>query len=352
MDTDNLKKKNHKLNSTNQLIFLGQFTPYDLDCIIKNINTERKKILLELKLNSNKLGFEQQEREELNYHISTIETYEDFLNLFNDKNYFLNNKALSNSKKIKFRLTKEMQNKAFKFAKDKINYKKSKFDITPKEEDRHNEKYTKEYISKLERDFNKLETERLSKRKNTFDDFLKSYSKNVNGYRKFLNGTKINNLLKSKFSLFIPTEETKRHTYITGATGSGKSELIKLITYSYILKNLSERKKQKKKNNTANENLENQNNIKNTNKTNNYKLSSTVIIDPHGDISQEIIKFKENTINEDLIYIHPYLDKNYTITINPFETNDKSEQNIDILAQELVNLFKIGYKSTKVPNFP
>ena len=96
-------------------------------------------------------------------------------------------------------------------------------------------------------------------------------------------------------------------------TGSGKSELIKLLIHSDILKRL---KKQR---------------------------VSTVLIEPHGDLSQEIVQFTENYKNEDLIYLHPYLDKEYTITINPFELNikDKTEQSIDILASELLNVFKM-----------
>lgn len=66
-----------------------------------------------------------------------------------------------------------------------------------------------------------------------------------------------------------------------------------------------------------------------------------VLLDPHGDLSEEIIKLRiSKKYKNRLIYIDPYLSKHKIATINPFETHDKSEENIDVLTQELVSVFK------------
>ena len=69
--------------------------------------------------------------------------------------------------------------------------------------------------------------------------------------------------------------------------------------------------------------------------------TSVVLIDPHGDLADDIFKLRiSKEIKDRLIYINPYLSKNYTATINPFQTYDKSEENIDLTTRELVILFK------------
>lgn len=114
----------------------------------------------------------------------------------------------------------------------------------------------------------------------------------------------------------IPEEARKRHTYIVGKTGSGKSELLKLFLHG-------DRRKGK---------------------------STSILIDPHGDLAEEVARFKEHERSDDLIYIDPYLDKygKKKPCINPLEIKDKSPQNVDFVSQSLVSAFKELLQNTSL----
>jgi len=94
-------------------------------------------------------------------------------------------------------------------------------------------------------------------------------------------------------------------------TGAGKSEVLKLLINSYIELNKLE------------------------------PYCSTVLIEPHGDLAEEVVKLKSNAFSKELIYINPYLNDYFIPTINPFElVGEKTNQIIDVTTQELVNVFK------------
>jgi hypothetical protein len=102
--------------------------------------------------------------------------------------------------------------------------------------------------------------------------------------------------------------DRQKHTYITGGTGSGKSELIKILAYHYIAKKTD--------------------------------YCTTVILEPHGDLSEEVARFKEHKNGDNLVYIHPFLRRGYTPVINPFQINSTDENVIDRTAQELSLVFQ------------
>lgn len=108
----------------------------------------------------------------------------------------------------------------------------------------------------------------------------------------------------------IPQRTRKKHTYVVAQTGSGKSELLKVLAYGDI-------------------EAENR---------------ALVIIDPHGDMVEEIAQFKcfspENDFDE-LVYIDPTLEHGFSPTINPFQIEDTSENNIAITTQELKRVINI-----------
>jgi len=106
----------------------------------------------------------------------------------------------------------------------------------------------------------------------------------------------------------LKEEDRKAHTYITGSTKSGKSELIKILAYHYIAKKRD--------------------------------YCTTIIVDPHGDLSEEIARFKEHSTGENLVYVHPFLRRGHTPIINPFQINSTDEYVIDRTAQELSNVFQ------------
>lgn len=96
------------------------------------------------------------------------------------------------------------------------------------------------------------------------------------------------------------------HTYIIGGTGSGKSELMKILIQQYILRD----------------------------------TTGIVVIEPNGDFAEQIAKFKENLSpdrRKKLIYIDPHLDPLHTPIINPFDINGTSEDSIDKATQELAS---------------
>ncbi len=85
LDTDGMSDKLYKLNSTEKLIYLGEFKPYLINDVVKNIESKRKAILKEIRKNSFDLGLESKDKKELNDSINSIVTFEDFKKEFNDK---------------------------------------------------------------------------------------------------------------------------------------------------------------------------------------------------------------------------------------------------------------------------
>jgi hypothetical protein len=110
----------------------------------------------------------------------------------------------------------------------------------------------------------------------------------------------------------LPLEELKKHTYLTGRSGSWKSELIKLIFYR--LQSVSQQDRR----------------------------HSLILLEPHGDLSEECKSLNLNTWKGKgrLIYLDPFFHPAYTFRLNPFETDDKSETTIDVLSQELARTFQ------------
>lgn len=150
----------------------------------------------------------------------------------------------------------------------------------------------------------------------TFKPTFQSYFSLVKAF----DNLKVSRFFLKKLALLIPERDRMRHTYICAKTGSGKSELIKMLVYSYMRK---------------------------------PDYCTTVIIEPHGDLCEEVAKFKENAVTENgfirsknLIYIDPALDDEYTPSINPFQLRDKSEKNIDAVSQALTSAFEELLKSS------
>lgn len=92
----------------------------------------------------------------------------------------------------------------------------------------------------------------------------------------------------------LPFEERKTHTYLVGASGCGKSELLKSLIVQDI-------------------------------KTN---LNAIVVIDPNGDFAKQVAKFKQNAEPSragKLVYIDPFLAPPLTPVINPFDLPNKAQ---------------------------
>lgn len=119
----------------------------------------------------------------------------------------------------------------------------------------------------------------------------------------------------------ITLEDRQRHIYICWKTGCGKSELIKAMVYSEL--------------------------------TNKIPKSSIIVIDPHGDMANEIAKFKEFRPNRKmnrLVYIDPHLKPWSSPSINPFDINDKSDNNVNATAQEIKRILDVLLKGAGITN--
>lgn len=69
-----------------------------------------------------------------------------------------------------------------------------------------------------------------------------------------------------------------------------------------------------------------------------------VLIDPHGDMAQEIAQFKEfsqHKYGERLVFIDPSLKPWYSPSINPFQLEYETEENIALMTQELLSIIKV-----------
>ena len=112
-----------------------------------------------------------------------------------------------------------------------------------------------------------------------------------------------------RFSISLPVENLQRHAYVSGRSGSGKSELLKLLFYE--LQKVSQKNRK-------------------------YAL---VLLDPHGDLARELKALRLNADYERLLYVDPLLVKGATPVLNPFDLDDRSETSIDLHSQELSRAF-------------
>jgi hypothetical protein len=132
--------------------------------------------------------------------------------------------------------------------------------------------------------------------------------------------------LKKKLEAFIPNQERYRHTHITGTTGSGKSVLMTSLIFSVLRTQKEGYFSRDKKSDKS---------IK--------KIENFILIDPHGDLSDNIFsmafKFKTKT---DLLYtliLDPFLDNEKTPVINPFEF-EGNEIERATYTEELLNVLQ------------
>lgn len=126
------------------------------------------------------------------------------------------------------------------------------------------------------------------------------------------------NQLNLESSAYLPgpklemnEEDRKRHLYIVGKTGMGKSTLI----LSMIKKDIEENK-------------------------------AIVVIDPHGDLADEALHLIPKARLKDLIYINPSLDE-FPVAINPLEL--LKDENANLKASATTEIFEVLAKGSWGP---
>jgi len=125
---------------------------------------------------------------------------------------------------------------------------------------------------------------------------------NAGGYIKFL-CKKDEKLSRFFFDCYrtlpITESERKRHTYIVGGSGSGKTELVKYFLFHYLTRNTG---------------------------------TAVILIEPHGQISRQVARWRELADGKRLVYIRPGMSTEYTPVFNPFDIPDDERSNPKTLA--------------------
>lgn len=166
------------------------------------------------------------------------------------------------------------------------------------------------YIPLTYKEYIKLHDETSNKHKYNDRNDYKLFSADYEGWKEYLLQANLPStaFLKAPIHAHISLKHFKKHAYIVGGSGSGKSELIKLLVYSQIRK---EKVKQ------------------------GAWKSGAVVIDPHGDLAKDIARFKECYGNERIVYLDAGIYQGKTFAIDPFKTPDQNETTIDTYAQNI-----------------
>lgn len=136
-----------------------------------------------------------------------------------------------------------------------------------------------------------------------------TYSPDRQGYRAYLRDVLLSEdyaFLTSPIPMLVPMENHRYHSYAVGMPGSGKSEILKALVYQLMR----------------------------------IGQSSIVVIDPGGDMSEQIASWPEHITSGRLIYLDPELSPSHAFTINPFDARGLSDRAKVVMAQEIVSAFE------------
>lgn len=140
-----------------------------------------------------------------------------------------------------------------------------------------------------------------------FQEKLKQFEPTKSGYADYLakNFKNITPFLNGKNKIPISEANRRLHTYITGGSGSGKSEAIKSLIWHYLTKDTR---------------------------------TGLILLSPNGEICEQVARFWVNVENDRLIYIEPNFD-GYFPCLNPFDIPNK-ENLTDIEAEKYAESFR------------
>ncbi|MCG3267135.1 type IV secretory system conjugative DNA transfer family protein [Yoonia sp. I 8.24] len=145
-------------------------------------------------------------------------------------------------------------------------------------------------------------------------DLVRAYNPNLHtkdraGYLEYLNmrDPKLIHALLHDLSVTPMIDELRRHTYITGGSGSGKTELLKQLIHAAFQR----------------------------------EGEATVVIDPHGDLALQVARWQMFEMDDRLVYIDPYLSDDHIPPFNPLIVpQGTTMQQKEVIAQQLVNAFE------------
>jgi len=167
------------------------------------------------------------------------------------------------------------------------------------------------YLQKMEQ-YYKSSSE-IRKKRDKQASITNKYSLDEQGYCQYVY-TKLgddNKAFLDHFQAFYINEKDRiKHSYLSGGSGSGKSEFLKILLHHYV--------KQKD------------------------PQECIILIDPHSKISAEVAQFVENSGSDRLIVVEATKQEGKNAVLNPLTTDlsDITAQSVDILSQELTGAFK------------
>ena len=141
-------------------------------------------------------------------------------------------------------------------------------------------------------------------RQTEIDRFKGHYGNTPQGYVAYVDATQEGRLrpfLEQPQTIPIQEVHRERHTYVSGGSGAGKSEMLKSIIYHYL---------------TA------------------ARDSAIIVLDPHGTFADEIARFPE--AQRRLVYINPVLSLTDSPRMNPFDIEELPEIELDIHRQQIL----------------
>lgn len=143
-------------------------------------------------------------------------------------------------------------------------------------------------------------------------EILNLYAGDMAGYGAFLisHHPEVTGFFGMRRPFPINEESRRLHTYITGGSGSGKSECIKSHIWHYLTKDVS---------------------------------SALVFIDPHNDIARQVAKFRPNRDNGRLVYIEPRFNDQVFPGLNPFDIDGKEGMS-DMVAEDYAGEFIAAFR--------
>lgn len=109
----------------------------------------------------------------------------------------------------------------------------------------------------------------------------------------------------------IPEADRQLHTYVTGSSGAGKSEFLKILIHGYAKQ---------------------------------ANPPCIVVIDPHGKFADEVAGQKEIIAANRLVYVNPALSKKRTPTLNPFDLPEEDHENAPTVARQIMGVFNLLFQ--------
>lgn len=114
-----------------------------------------------------------------------------------------------------------------------------------------------------------------------------------------------------KLPALISESDRQLHTYVTGSSGAGKSEFLKILIHGYAKQ---------------------------------AAPPCVFVIDPHGKFADEVAGQKEIIAANRLVYVNPALSKKRTPTLNPFDLPESDHDDAPTVARHIMGVFNLLFQ--------